>query len=175
MAAVAVAAVGLDALKYLDAIEATKRREITRFVDAHRHVKGVTEITQMQWVADAMELMAQTRLSNPQKHDLVIALYKDMAKDDTNDYKEDFDAGSAIEFIWDATKNRFGVVIRRKGCLTSCLPACCSDVSVIDDNGQIKVGFNPAANPPLSQDKAVADPASTPADSQPAPTQPASQ
>lgn len=135
----------MDGLQLLNLIEPTKRREITRFVEAQRHTQNaVTELTHMKWVADAMELMAPTRLSNDQKKQLVIALYHDLAKDDTNAFKEEFDVASAIEFVWDASRNRFGVVLRRRGCLAQCLP-CCSDVSVMVQDGQVQVGIEPLA------------------------------
>lgn len=132
-----------EGLKLLDLLDALKRREITRFVDAYRHVKdNVNEIMHMQWVAEAMELMAPTPLNNVQKKTLVTSLYADLAKDDTNAFKDNFDVQSAIEFIWDASHNRFGVVIRRKGCFANCMPWC-SDVSVVSDGDQIKVNINP--------------------------------
>src|SRR4051812_8062583 len=110
-------------VQLLNLIDPVKRREITRFVDAFRHCQNqVTEVAHMKWVADAMELVAPTRLTNDQKKSLVVALYNDLAKDETNTFKEEFDVQSAIEFVWDASKNRFGVVLRRKGWLTNCLP-----------------------------------------------------
>jgi len=133
----------MDGLQLLNLVEPIKRREIQRFVEAQRRGPNpVNEVAHMKWVADAMELMAPTRLNNDQKKKLVIALYHDLAKDATNDFKEEFDVASAIEFVWDASRNRFGVVLRRQGCLTQCLP-CCSDVSVMVQDGQVQVGVEP--------------------------------
>lgn len=139
-------------LQYLKMLDEKKRREVTRFVDAHRHDKNITEVKKLKWVAEAMELLAATKLSNDQKRQLVLGLYQDMAKDETNDYQEDFEAQEAIEFIWDVSKDRFGIVLNNKGCFKSCFPSCCTSISVMDDGGKVTVGIKTAepkqADPP---------------------------
>jgi hypothetical protein len=116
-----------------------EQRDIKRFVDANRHVQQASEVVHMKWIAECMELISTTKLANSQKRELVVALYKDLAKDDTNNFKEDFDAQSAVQFIWDTSKDKFGIVLRRKGCLASCMPSCCTSVSTVVEKGQVKV------------------------------------
>lgn len=124
-------------------LEMTKRRDITRFVDAHRHKTHTTSVDHMKWTAEAMELVTNTKLANEEKREFVTLLYKDLAEDETNTFTDDFDIGDAVEFIWDASQQRFGVKLRRKGCFKYCFP-CCKDVSVVADvdDGKVDVKMN---------------------------------
>lgn len=148
----------IDGLHLLNLVESKTRTDIKRFVDASRHTKVVGEVAYMKWVADAMELMNRTKLNNKQKKALVVALYKDLSKDDTNEYKEDFDVNSAVEFIWDAANDRFGIILRNTGCLSRCFPSCIKQVSAVSDQGKIKINVEaPDETITLKEPKVMAE------------------
>lgn len=140
----------MDGLQLLNLVPPAQRQTILRFVDAYRHTRDtVTSLSHMEWVAQAMQLMAATPLNNEQKKKLVIGLYHDLSKDDTNAFQDTFDVSAAIEFVWDVSRDKFGLVLRRKGCLTRCLP-CCSQVEVMVDRGQVHVSAQPLPPDPAA-------------------------
>jgi hypothetical protein len=106
------------------------RRDITRFVDANRHRVGVSEVESMEWTAEAMELMAKTGLSDTEKKELVTLLYQDLSDADTNDFRETFKVEQAVEFIIDVQNQKYGIKIKKTGCLSN---LCCSSASVVVD------------------------------------------
>lgn len=134
----------LQGMQLLDLVDPVIRREICRFVDSYRHRKGSDEINHFEWVGEAMELMKKTKLNNKEKKALVMALYRDLSKDDTNDFKEEFKIGSAVEFVWNTAKDRYGLVLRNKGCLSKCFPSCLDSVSVVSEKGDIQVSVKEA-------------------------------
>lgn len=130
-------------MELLQLLTSSQQQQLLGFVETFRHVTDtVTEISHMKWVAAVMELVANTPLANVQKKALVTALYQNLAQDEHNAFKAEFDVESAIEFVWDASRNRFGVVVRPRGRLAQCLP-CCADVSVTVEPGRVTVGGAP--------------------------------
>ena len=138
-------------MELLEKLTVIQQRDIKRFVDSTRYAKNVDEVTHLKWVTEAMEMLANTTLTNCEKRNLVVALYADMSKDDTNEFKETFPVKSAIELIWDVHKQRFGITVRKQGCCVGFLP-CCSDVSMVVDHGNVKVDMTvePDPVPPTS-------------------------
>ena len=140
-----MAAAALDGLQLLNLVDAPYRQAVDRFMADSRATTHAEDLTHMKWVTEAMRLLAPTTLANNQKKALVSALYHDLNRNDGHKaFNPDFDVQSAIEFIWDVSKNKFGIVLRRKGFLQKCLP-CCSDVSVVYDQGQVQLNIRPLA------------------------------
>lgn len=117
-------------ISLVKSLPSTKRRDIARLLDANRNRKIVDETTHLKFIKECMELLDDTTLQNSDKKLLVIAFYNDVSQSDDNEFRQGFDAGEAVEFIFDLSKMRFGVKLRKKGFLESCLP-CCSSVSVV--------------------------------------------
>lgn len=133
----------LDGLQLLNLVDEPHRLAIARFMADSRATTHAEDLTHVKWVTEAMRLLAPTTLANDQKKTLASALYKDLTRDQGHKaFKPDFDVQSAIEFIWDVSKNKFGIVLRRQGFLQRCLP-CCSTVSVVYDQGQVQVNLRP--------------------------------
>ncbi len=120
----------------LDKLDAREKRDILRFHKSHFMDKEVSALEEMEWTAEAMELVSATKLKDKEKKQLVIALHADLASFTTNGFKGDFKIGKAVEFVWDTHNQRYGIRVRKKGFLKSCLPCCseCSCVYDVDDN-----------------------------------------
>jgi len=112
-----------------------KRRDIARFLDSNRNRKIVSETEHLKWVAECMELLDDTEISNTNKKLLVIYFYKDVSESDDNEFKTEFDVENAIEFIFDLSKGRFAIKMKKKGCLENFL--CCKSFTV-DYNSERK-------------------------------------
>lgn len=122
-------------LALVKSLPSKKRRDIARFLDANRHKSVVSETEHLKFVAECMELLDDCDLKNSDKKLLVIYFYKDVSESNDNEFKEAFDVENAIEFIFDLSKGRFGIKMKKKGCLESFL--CCKSFTV-DYNGERK-------------------------------------
>lgn len=102
------------------------------FHRAHMHDKNVSSLHEMKWTAEAMGLVANTKLSSDEKKRLVISLHSDLVKAEFNAFQGSFDIGGAIEFVWDTDHQRYGIRVKKKGIFEKCLP-CCSEASCMVD------------------------------------------
>lgn len=151
-------------MELLQKLDEKKRREIVRFLDSHRHDATVDSLKEMQWTAEAMELMVDAdffknkKANDAAKKQVVMAMYRDMAKMSSNGFKGTFNIGQAIEFVWDTSQGRFGIKLRKKGFLKSCLPCCYSCACVYDvDDKDLSVEVDPIVDvdeePPQSSER----------------------
>ncbi len=123
------------ALSWLKQLTPTQQRDIARFVDANRNRKQVDEVSHMQWVSEALQLLSNTTFTKVQKKQVVTALYRQMASGGDvvagNDFRVAFNVDKAIDFVWDSQAKKYGLELNKKGCM-SWLP-CCSSFEVAYD------------------------------------------
>jgi hypothetical protein len=118
-------------------LPAVKRNIILWFVDAHRHDKNATDLVKMQFVSQAMSIVADTPLAPSEKKILVMYMYTNLATNNASGFTSQFDIGGAIEFVWDTYTGKYTITAKKRGCLSDIM--CCTSASVTIDTSQKKV------------------------------------
>ena len=111
-----------------------ERGNVLRFVDSHRHDKQATELTKMQFVSQAMELVAAFNITTNEKKVLVMYMYSSLAENNDCGFSNQFDIDGAIEFVWDTYKGKYTITLKKQGFLSNAL--CCGSASVTVDTSK---------------------------------------
>jgi hypothetical protein len=117
-------------LVLLNKLTEVQRRNLALFVSASRSLdkEKVDDLTGPQWTAQCAGLLSKTPLTQNERKQVVVALYRDVSSAPQSNLRTEFNIDGAFDFVWDNEERKYGVTLKKKGFLS--WMSCCSSATV---------------------------------------------
>lgn len=132
-----------------------QRKQVLDYLELHKNDRKVKESDNIKIIHEGIRIIAGfVKLTEDERKKLLIHVWKELSKSDTNDYKEDYDITDVVQVLWEA--GRIGFKIPKKSIISRIIP-CFQGCSCAYNTKKNEIEVDVEVSPELKQPEKLID------------------